>query len=183
MGMIIRTLGIGATLTLVACTTQAPSDSPRPTPTTARATTTTPATPATTISTSTPSGRPTQVGSGLPPSGTWQVDLTATDLTEAGWSADVTPPGTYTWIFEGNRATLELDPEGGKDVSCEADMESAGESFRLTYDDGACGGEVDQIRWELNGEELHLTLISTNAPLDQQRAYLETEPWLPVGSD
>ena len=36
---------------------------------------------------------------GLPPDGSWQVELSADDLVAAGWPADVTAPGTYTWTF------------------------------------------------------------------------------------
>ena len=92
----------------------------------------------------------------------------------------MTPPGTYTWTFDDGRATIDLDASVGDDAHCEADMEAVDGHLRLTYDDGQCGGEVDNIRWELADGELRLSLISTNAPPDQQKPYLETEPWQAV---
>lgn len=124
-----------------------------------------------------PSPAPQASAASLPPDGTWQVELSAADLVAAGWPADVTPAGTYRWTFAKGRATIELDASEGIDVHCEADMAPVDRHLRLTYDPGECGGEVDDIRWELVAGELHLFLIATNAPLDQQKAYLETEPW------
>ena len=114
---------------------------------------------------------------GAPPDGSWQVHLTADELVAAGWPADVTGPGTYTWTFGSGRARLDVDDDSGNSVACEADIDQLASGFRLTYDDGLCGGEVDDIGWSLDESGLHLTLIETNAPVDQQRAYLETKPW------
>ncbi len=123
---------------------------------------------------------PTATATNLLPDGTWQVELSAADLVAAGWPADVTPPGTYTWTFADGRATIDLDAKGGSDAHCEADMAAVDGHVRLTYDEGDCGGEVDDIRWEVSDGNLRLFLITTNAPLDQQKAYLETEPWQAV---
>jgi hypothetical protein len=127
-----------------------------------------------------PSPAPRSTAAALPPDGTWQVQLSAADLVAAGWPADVTPPGTYSWTFADDRATVELDAEDGSQVHCEADMAIVDGQVRLTYDAGECGGEVDDIGWELVEGGLRLSLIETNAPLDQQKAYLETKPWQPV---
>lgn len=120
----------------------------------------------------------------LPPDGTWQVDLTSAELVAAGWPADVTPSGTYTWTFEDGRATIELHADDGSGAYCEADMVLMdGSTFRLDYDPagGDCGAEVDQISWILQDDGLHLMSISSTAPLDQQKAYLGTKPWQPAG--
>lgn len=116
----------------------------------------------------------------LPPDGSWQVELTADDLVAAGWPADVTAPGTYTWTFASSRARIDLDEDTGNSFYCEADMEPLDGGFRLRYDDGLCGGEVDDIGWDLDDDGLHLVLIATDAPVDQQKAYLETKPWQAV---
>ena len=100
-----------------------------------------------------------------------------TRLVAAGWPADVTAPGTYTWAFTDGTARLDLEEEDGDIFFCEADMEALDQGFRLTYDDGICGGEVDDIVWTLEDDGLHLAWITSNAPLDQQKAYLETKPW------
>ena len=117
---------------------------------------------------------------GSPPEGSWQVVLTAHDLVASGWPADVTAPGTYTWTFGSDRARIDLDEAAGASYFCEAEMAPSDSGFRLTYDDGLCGGEVEDIEWTLKEDGLHLTLVETNAPLDQQKAYLETKPWQPV---
>ena len=116
----------------------------------------------------------------LPPDGSWQVELTADDLIAAGWPADVTAPGTYTWTFASSRARIDLAEDTGNSFYCEADMEPLDGGFRLRYDDGLCGGEVDDIGWDLDDDGLHLVLIATDAPVDQQKAYLETKPWQAV---
>lgn len=132
-------------------------------------------------STRAPSAGPTPAS--LPPDGIWQVDLTSAELVAAGWPADVTPPGTYTWTFEDGRATIQFDGDDGSGAYCEADMVLMdGSTFRLDYDPagGDCGAEVDQISWTLGDDGLHLIVVSSTAPLDQQRAYLQTEAWRPA---
>ena len=171
-----HTLGVVVALTLAGCgaaTTPTRLESPSASPNT---------TPAAATSAPSPSPSPSPTTpvaglDGLPPEGSWQVALTAEELVDAGWPADVTPPGTYTWTFADDRATIELLADEGDDVQCEADMVALAGNFELAYEDGACGGEVDVIAWELADDGLHMSLISTNAPLDQQKAYLETKPW------
>jgi len=126
-----------------------------------------------TTSPTTPGG----ASDGLPPDGSWQVELSAEDLLAAGWPADVTAAGAYTWTFAGDRARINLHDEAGNSFDCDADMESLNTGFRLTYDAGICRNQVDDIAWSLDDEGLHLSLITTNVPMDQQTAYLETKPW------
>jgi lysophospholipase L1-like esterase len=124
---------------------------------------------------------PLETPATLPPDGTWQVELSEADLSAAGWSPDVTPPGTYSWIFGDGHARIELQDEAGVlMIACEATMVPVEDRVRLTYAGGACGGEVDDVRWRLDPEGLHLSLVTTNAPVEQQRAYLETKPWQAV---
>lgn len=169
-------------MTLAGCGGASPGPSASTTPSTTAPT----AAPTAATPTNSPSPQPQATTATLPPDGTWQVDLTVAELEAAGWPADVTPSGTYTWTFETGRATLDLNADDGSSAHCEADLAPLDDGFRLTYDDGECGGEVDDIRWELDDDGLHLFLITTNAPFDQQKAYLETEPWQsadPVVSD
>ncbi len=161
-----------ALLALAACNaatgTPAPqSETPSPSP----------LTPSPAPETASPISQPQATIGTLPPAGSWQVELSADELVAAGWPADVTAPGTYTWAFTDGTARLDLEEEDGDIFFCEADMEALDEGFRLTYDDGICGGEVDDIVWTLEDDGLHLALITSNAPLDQQKAYLETKPW------
>lgn len=131
----------------------------------------------------TPTASPDPDSAGLPPDGSWQVELTAADLLAAGRPADAAAPGIYTWTFQEGRAAINLDAEDGSGAYCEADMVLLdGSSFRLDYDSagGECGGEVDQISWTLEVDGLYLTIVATNAGLENQRAYLETKPWQPV---
>jgi hypothetical protein len=75
------------------------------------------------------------------------LDLDPDDLIAAGWPPDVTSPGSFTWTFEGNRARIELtDLDGNLVVFCDATSAPTADAVRLTYDQGACGGEVDVIR-------------------------------------
>ena len=107
----------------------------------------------------------------------WQVELSEAELVAAGWTSEVTPPGTYTWTFANGRATIEMRAEGGERAYCEAEMVLDHRLIRLNYAGFDCGDEKDVVMWELADDGLHLLLISTNAPRDQQKAYLETEPW------
>lgn len=59
-------------------------------------------------------------------------------------------------------------------------MTPEGGNFRLIYAGFDCGDEKDVIRWELADDGLHLFLISSNAPVEANKAYLETKPWQPV---
>ena len=126
-----RVFVVLATIALTACnaaTTVSPSPSP-PRDTTSPIPTTTPTlVPATPSPTAT---APPQATTGaLPPDGSWQVELTAAELVAAGWPADITPPGTYTWTFNDSRARLDLEEEDGDTFFCEADMEALDEGFR-----------------------------------------------------
>jgi lysophospholipase L1-like esterase len=93
--------------------------------------------------------------------------------------ADIAWQRVFTWTFGDGRATISVSYADGGSVSCSAQMQPVGDLVRLTYA-GDCGGEVDSIRWALEDDGLHLTLVGTNAPFEDNRAYLEAEPWQPV---
>jgi hypothetical protein len=115
--------------------------------------------------------------SSLPGDGAWRVDLTSDELAAAGWPAGVTAPGSYTWTFLGGRARIDLRESAGNHYFCDANLQPIHGGFRLTYDQAVCGGEIDDISWVLDEHGLRLSLITTNAALDQQKAYLETKVW------
>ena len=113
-----------------------------------------------------------------PPDGSWQVDLTAAELVAAGAPAEGAQGGRYIWTFEQGRARIEVQSEGAESVECLADVEPAGDVVRITYERaGLCEGEVDSIRWTLGDEGLRLSLIDTNAPFAENKAYLEAKAW------
>lgn len=157
-------------LTLAACAGAAPP------PTTAVAPTTTVA------ATSSPSPTTEPTAAGLLPDGTWQVQLTEQEFVAAGWPADIIQSGTFTWTFADGIATLAVAGDDGSSIHCEADMTLVGGNVDLDYErnGGDCLTEEDVVRWELADDGLHLFLISTTAPFDKNKAYLETKPWQSV---
>ena len=125
-----------------------------------------------------PASTPVETLAAPPPDGSWQVDLTAVELVAAGAPAEGAQGGTYIWTFEQGRARIEVKSEGAETVACVADIEPAGDVVRITYEPaGLCGGEVDSIRWTLGDDGLHLSLVDTNAPFAENKAYLEAKAW------
>ena len=123
---------------------------------------------------------PPPFSDGLPPDGTWQVQVAEDDFVAAGWPADINPPGTYTWTFADGRATIELNGDDGSSAFCEANMSPLDGHVRFDYDPagGDCGDLEEVVAWELAADGLHLFLISTSSPYaDSARAQLETKPW------
>lgn len=117
----------------------------------------------------------------LLPEGSWQVALTREELMAAGAPAGDALGGTFTWTFSGTRARIVVEYVDGSRITCTADAEPAGDLVRLDYDPGTpCSGEVDAIGWQRDGENLRLTLGTTNAGKEANQAYLETKVWRPV---
>jgi hypothetical protein len=120
----------------------------------------------------------------LLPDGVWEVTLTAADLVAAGAPADAVAAGTYRWTFDGTRARLQVAYDGGGSDECDADASTVPQGVRLRYHiDGPCGKEVDVLTWSAAADRLHLSLVTTTAPVDMNRAYLEAKPWKPVSGD
>jgi len=159
---------------------------PRPTTTAAPTATAAPvitvAPTATAAPTSSPSPKPQATAVGLPPDGTWQVHLTDAELVAAGWPSEIIQAGTFTWTFADGIATFEIAGDDGSSVHCEADMTLVSGYVDLDYErnGGDCETEEDVVTWELADDGLHLFLISTTAPFDKNKAYLETKPWQSV---
>jgi TRAP-type C4-dicarboxylate transport system substrate-binding protein/beta-lactamase regulating signal transducer with metallopeptidase domain len=120
---------------------------------------------------------------GLPPNGTWQVELTPQDFEAMGvmgskasdWS------GVYTWILEDGKGTflvsgpIEQTNSGG----CAANYAVVEDFVRFIYTTGSgCDDEVDDIQWRLENDGLHLHLVDIKgATFVENRAYLEAKPW------
>ena len=163
--------GVGSVAQTQASSPDAPAPSPASEPT---------------ISASRSPATPPPASDGLPPDGTWQVEVTEDDFVAAGWPADINPPGTYTWTFADGRATIELSADDGGSAFCEADMSPLDGHVRFDYDPagGDCGDLEEIVAWELADDGLHLFLISTGSPyVDSQRAQLETKPWQPAAPE
>lgn len=121
---------------------------------------------------------------GLPPNGTWQVELTVDDLIRMDMlrSNAIEWAGVHTWTFQDGKATWHQQRDAATSFGCEATFEAVEDFVRITYtrNSGDCGGghEVDDIQWRLEDDGLHLHLVAiTNAPFDANRAYLEAKPW------
>ncbi len=117
---------------------------------------------------------------GLPPNGTWQVELTQEDIIGQGvlQSRSLDWAGVHTWTFQDGKATYHFQ---GQDESfgCEATHQVVEDVVRVTYTSGSdCEGEVDDIQWRLEDDGLNLHLIDiTGAPFVENKAYLEAKPW------
>ena len=115
----------------------------------------------------------------LPPDGSWQVDLTAEELIAAGAPVDDSRGGVFTYTFDRGRATIDVRYEDGGHDSCDGSVVLSGDVVRVSYDQsGACGNEVDSLRWALDDVGLHLTLV--DAPLGFNKAFNEAKPWQSV---
>jgi TRAP-type C4-dicarboxylate transport system substrate-binding protein len=121
---------------------------------------------------------------GLPPNGTWQVELTTEDIVNMGvlrsnaegWG------GVFTWTFQDGKATWHQQQDATNSFGCEATYEVVEDFVRITYtrDSKDCGNgyELDDIQWRLEDDGLHLHLVAiTIAPFFENRAYLEAKPW------
>jgi TRAP-type C4-dicarboxylate transport system substrate-binding protein/beta-lactamase regulating signal transducer with metallopeptidase domain len=119
---------------------------------------------------------------GLPPNGTWQAELTVEDIVRMGMLRSNAEEwvGLFTWTFQDGKATTSF--EGIPPYQCKATYAVVEDFVRFTYtsDSQACGNghEVDDIRWRLEDDGLHLHLVAiTIAPFLENKAYLEAKPW------
>jgi TRAP-type C4-dicarboxylate transport system substrate-binding protein len=120
---------------------------------------------------------------GLPPNGSWQVDLTADDVTRMGVPQSQVKDfsGVETWTFQDGKGQLDYKGPGG-DFTCLANMEFVDNVARITYYSGdACPNEVDDIQWRLDPDGLHLHLVAIqNSDFINNRAVYEAKPWQKV---
>jgi hypothetical protein len=162
MRLIPRAMFAAIALLLAACAAVASPSSPAPASPTPVQTESSKATPAT-----------------LLPDGSWQVELSASELAAAG--APNYAAGTYRWTFDGSHAHITAPSTWGALIECDAEASPAGGAILLKYGrDSGCGVGTDRIQWTLDDAGLHLTLLETTGDFDENRAYLEAKPWRPV---
>jgi hypothetical protein len=121
---------------------------------------------------------------GLPPNGSWQVELSAEDFVRMGVSksvAESTWAGTYNWTFQDGKVQADYKGPGG-DFTCQGNMVFVDNVARITYSSGdACDNEVDDIQWRLDPDGLHLHLVAiVHAPFTENKAQYEAKPWQKV---
>jgi TRAP-type transport system periplasmic protein len=130
-----------------------------------------------------PAASPEVWSPGLPPNGAWQVELTAEDVLRMGVPKSGVKDwvGTFTWTFQDDKAQLDYTGPGG-DFVCQANMAFVKEVARLTYFSGdACPDEVDDIKWRLDTDGLHLHLVAIqHSNFINNRAMYEAKPWQKV---
>jgi TRAP-type transport system periplasmic protein len=124
---------------------------------------------------------------GLPPIGTWRVELSVEDFVSKGvrpsraneWA------GTYEYIFEDGKGMHRGAGTWGS-LQCPFTAEVIEDFFRMTYVDlglGSykCGDEKDDVQWRLDKDGLHFNLVANhNGPLVEVTVLFETKPWQKV---
>ena len=146
-------------LTLTACNAATVSPSPQRDTPSPDATTTPSPSPAT--ATASPRPQPQPPPAHCRPKRPGGSSSSADELVDAGWPADVTAPGTYTWTFADGRARLDLEEEDGDTFFCEAvSWRRWTMDFVSVTTWVSAADEVDDIDWTLEEDGLHLTLIT-----------------------
>lgn len=120
---------------------------------------------------------------GLPPNGTWQVEVTTEDLMRMGelQSVAVGSAGVYTWTFQDGKAAGHFQSNQGQSGQCTANYAVVEDFVRLTFFDSPDCRSVADIQWRLDADGLHLHLVAIKgAPFLENKAYLEAKPWQQV---
>lgn len=125
---------------------------------------------------------------GLPPNGTWTVELTMDDFVNAGvlrsnakdWA------GKYIYVFEDGKGTHR----GNGDtwiLHCPFTAEVIEDFVRITFVDQGlgnyeCGVEKDDIQWRLDADGLHFNFVANHGggPVVELTVLYETRPWQKV---
>jgi TRAP-type transport system periplasmic protein len=115
---------------------------------------------------------------GLPPNGTWQVELTVEDFMGMGvmrpsardWA------GVYTLTLQDGQAVIEVVwPGGGSQRHGEVTYAVVEDFVRFA---GAGSNVVEDLRWRLEEDGLHFHVVATrNAPFIETKALYEAKPW------
>lgn len=124
-----------------------------------------------------------QWSTGLPPNGVWQVVLSADDFVQMGvmQSKADQMAGTYTWTLQDGEYILLW--EGGAEQSgkCVGTYALVDDFVRLISTTQDCPGEVEDFRWRLDDEGLHIHLLATkNIPFLEMKANFEAKAWQKV---
>lgn len=122
---------------------------------------------------------------GLPPNGTWQVELTPDDMVRMG----VTPSnaeiyaGVVTWTFENGQGTgsWTFENKSQESINCTASYLVVDDFVRIKYNPGKGCGEgdgYDDIQWRLEDDRLHMHLVKTTFPeVAENRAWYGAKLW------
>ncbi len=120
---------------------------------------------------------------GLPPNGSWQVTLTGEEVMKLGVSKARAPEwsGVFTHTFkDGIFHTTWQGTEGdakGQTNSCDGIYKLVEDYVSITLS-GDCGNEIDNIRWRLDSDGLHVHVISVqNGSTVEVTAILEAKPY------
>ncbi|MFN8444814.1 MAG: hypothetical protein U0175_28770 [Caldilineaceae bacterium] len=120
---------------------------------------------------------------GLPPNGTWQVEVTTEDLMRMGelQSVAIGSAGVYTWTFQDGKAVGHFQSDQGQSGQCTANYAVVEDFVRLTFYDSPDCRSVADIQWRLDTDGLRLHLVAIQgAPFLENKAYLEAKPWQQV---
>jgi hypothetical protein len=134
-----------------------------------------------------PATVPEAWSTGLPPNGTWRVELTVGDFVNKGvrrsraneWA------GTYEYVFEDGKGTHRGSGTWGS-LQCPFTAELIEDFVRMTYVDlglGSykCGDEKDDLQWRLDEVGLHFHLVvNYGGPQAELTVLFETKPWQKV---
>jgi hypothetical protein len=135
--------------------------------------------------TSTPLAAPagSAAAESLLPDGAWQVTLSEAELAAAGANPGALPPATYTLTFDGTHSRIALVHEGKTD-QCFAQASRTDGGVLLTYlAKLGCGGWADTISWKIQDDGLHIKLVDSTAPREENAPYLEAKPWQPARAE
>jgi TRAP-type C4-dicarboxylate transport system substrate-binding protein len=135
---------------------------------------------------------PTQVSAenqtwseGLPPNGTWMVELTIEDVVRMGvlksnaegWA------GLSTYEFQDGEGSFHGEFLDGFVIDCPLTYEVVEDFFRITYVDLGlenydCGEQVDDLQWRLDSDGLHFNVVAIHEGLLMENTALyEAKPW------
>lgn len=122
---------------------------------------------------------------GLPPNGTWTVDLTIEDIVRMGvlesnaegWA------GLSLYEFRDGEGTFHGEFLDGIVIDCPFTYEVVEDFFRITYVDLGlenyeCGEQVDDLQWRLDSDGLHFNVVAIHEGLlVENTALYEANPW------
>lgn len=124
---------------------------------------------------------------GLPPNGTWRVELSTEDFERMGLlhSLAVSSAGVYTWTFQDGESRGDWQGAQGQPSGpgCKATYAVVEDFVRFTFGANTdCAGEVDDIQWRLEDDGLHLHLVAlkNGGPLFENSTHFEAKPWQKV---
>jgi C4-dicarboxylate-binding protein DctP len=134
------------------------------------------------------SSDPEEWSTGLPPNGTWVVNLTLEDIERMGVLKSNAPgwAGYNSYRFDEGKGDFHGEFLDGVIIDCPYTYEEVNDFFRLTYVDLGgenyeCGEQVDDLQWRLDEDGLHLHMVGIQEGLLlENTALYEAKPWQKV---